>query len=674
MTYPEGKLTLSNYDPELLREHKAEKGRQCVAAKSESYQSLKELVERAAEVPITPSVLKNGKRGAANFIETKLIVLDIDSAMSLDQALKILENSGYKYAIYTSYSHSVSGKDKFHVIIPIDRIITTIDEYKATYRHASQTLFNSINDDQTCSPANLFFNSNPKTKKTYINEQGIDYPKQMPQKHQPTVPTVTTGKSSKLAKLSRRTRDFLLQGATEGEWHKEFILAVKNLKSAGFTKDEATEQLEKITGTLTDQDLYQIDHGFKDENFNYNVDMIGEIHPLRMRYLTPKGKFLNIPVKEIVDTYCKDEHLIVSISGQCYLNGKVTPISVVTEYIRDFSETSLKQQISKQNILSVFEAIKYNNRLTRFEELKKYIKYDGSSFNWTGLVEAVIGNKDPLIELILKHFVWQVKRKLFSKSVSYHMMPVFVGKSGSGKSMLISKMIDTLKDIAYLDGDFHKLVDTREAFALIDYYIYFVDEMSKAEKSDVESIKNKITSPTIQYRMLGTNSLQTGTNNATFIGASNVEIEHVIKDDTSARRFYQIVTLARMDWKAINELDFYTMWKSVDEEKDQPYILPHIEQIQQNQASFKHTTAIEHFVMEEYPTLTNQLFEGAKSISRGDLYTKYKDYRVQSGYPSSVGKHYFFSQIRSKIGDPDRIRQNNEDKFVYYYKDNKENT
>lgn len=665
-TYPSGKLYHKSQDPEILRSHKADQGKMCINGTIETFTSLKKLVERAAEVPITPSNLKNAKRAASNFIETNIIVLDIDSKYSMQDAINRLEQSQYKYGIYSSYSHAISGKDKFHVIIPIDRPITTSEEYKATYKHASLTLFDEENDEQTCSTANLFFNSNSSTKIIYVNENGRDYPKQYhaPKSYGVSAPIVVSDMESKISKLSNRTKNFLIAGAKDGTWHQEIILVIKNMKSAGFTKEEATDSLFKINNHLTKEDEYQIEHGYKDDNFVYQVDMISEEHPVRLKYTSAKGKYNNIPAKEIIETYSKERNLTIGINGQCYLNGLVTPIDIVAEYIRDFSESILKQQLSKQTIISVMGAMKYNNRLGRFEQLKNYIKYEPTNFDWDQLLFSITGINDPILVLILKHFVWQVKRKLFNMPVTYHMMPVFVGKSGSGKSMLITKMIQDLKDIAYLDGDFNKLIDTRESFALTDYYIYFIDEMSKADKADVESIKNKITSNTIQYRILGTHTLQTGTNNATFVGASNIEIEHVIKDETSARRFFQIVTSDRMKWDQINSFNYLEMWKSIDEMQDKPYIMDSLPEIEERQLQFKHKTAIEHFVREEFPTLNNR--EGTTQFTLNELYVKYKDYRVQSGYPSSVGKHYFFSQIKYIVGEPKRIKKDAAEVLVYF--------
>jgi hypothetical protein len=178
--------------------------------------------------------------------------------------------------------------------------------------------------------------------------------------------------------------------------------------------------------------------------------------------------------------------------------------------------------------------------------------------------------------------------------------------------------------------------------------------MSKADYADVESIKNKITSTTIQYRKLGTNMNDIGPNNATFIGASNLKLEHIIKDGTSARRFFQINTLDKLNWQAINEFDYLALWRSVDENQELPYIyekLPEIERIQQE---FKYKYPIEHFISEELAGISTQ-GDGTR-ISKKDLYAKYKEWSRECGYTYHQTKQVFFESLSAHIGEALRGR------------------
>ena len=53
----------------------------------------------------------------------------------------------------------------------------------------------------------------------------------------------------------------------------------------------------------------------------------------------------------------------------------------------------------------------------------------------------------PLDIAVVKHFVWQVKRKLIGLPVDHHIMPILFGKSGGGKSVAIHKLVEPLKEL-----------------------------------------------------------------------------------------------------------------------------------------------------------------------------------------------------------------------------------
>ena len=653
-TYPMSKLSIQNFDAVALREHKAVQGQSCLVGRLEEVETLAQLVELAAQVPITPSVLEQCRRAGRNFIETNIIVLDIDSHYDIKEAKQILDDAQIQYALYTSYSHRTFDVDKFHIILPTSQMITSIGDFKATYTHASKILFNSSNDTQTCSPSNLFFNSNPQTCTIFVNETGKKIEVKREGKIAPRTTTPTATAKSTNIKLSSRTLNFLTFGADNGKWHQEMILAIANMVSFGMSKDEVTERLEKITGELSSADRYQIDYGFKNSTFVYDTRAMTmeELHPLRVAYTSDKGKFLPIPAQEIIGTFVKEYYLVISITDQFYLSGIATPSDVVVEHIRDFSERHLKTQLTKSIIESVLGKMKFEAKQLRFNELKEYIKFTSASFNFEDLLIAVTGKADPIEVGIMKHFLWQVKRKMWEQPVENHIMPVFVGKSGCGKSHAISRMLSPIKDITYMDGDFKKLVDSRESFALIHNFVYFMDEMSKADKADVETIKNKITSPIIQYRKLGTNANETGPNNATFIGASNLDLEYVIKDTTSVRRFYQLTTLDKMNWEAINSFDFLQMWRSIDEARDITYIKEFWDDLVIAQQKFKTKSLVELFLLEDAPGLNS---EGVgEKIQQLKLYTRFDEYRNASGYQFKMSRHAFYGELRRAVGSPKR--------------------
>jgi hypothetical protein len=673
-TYPNGSLNIKTKDPEALKAHKADRGRFCIQGQTEQFETIEEVAKRASEVPITPSEMKDGRRARANFISTNIIVLDVDSGIDLNSCLVELDMSGYEFAVYTSYSHQVWGEDKFHVIMPTSTLITTEEEYKATYNFIASTVFRNNNDAQTCSPANLFFNSNTATVELFFNHNKIDVKRIKvisPTNSNYRATQTAIFKSplnddqTKIQKLSKRTLLFLQSGAPDGEWHTNRNLAVKNLKAAGFTRQECEDKIRKITGHLSEEDTYQISYCYTDKNWNYDTSMVGSMHPLKMRYTDKNGKLAPIPDQEIVNTFMAEKFLTVNLDGQFYLDGHKRDIEYVLEEIRNYSQTIMGKNISFQIISSILNKLSTDKKQVRFEELKSYIAFNPSAeFDFERLVKAITGSNSTLHVAVLKHFLWQVKRKIYGISVSYHNMPVLVGKSGSGKSQLIKKMLHPIHELVYYDGDFKKLVDTREAFNLINYFVYFIDEMSKAETADVESIKNKITSEKIQYRRLGTNSNAVGDNNSTFIGASNLNLQYVIKDATSVRRFFQINTLDKMDWEEINALNYLNMWQSIDESQSEPFIKPVFKEFEEEQQTFKYHTPLEHFIKEEGLTLEKD--ETFTRVSRNNLYKQFSLWISNNGYKYSINKHVFCDTLVNLLGSPCRGRVDGKNTTYYH--------
>jgi hypothetical protein len=244
--YPNGKLTIKSNLKIEIDNHKKLKAPQCIQGESEVYETFEDVVNRAAEVPIIPSELLDGKRLAENVLSNNLIVFDIDDSLSIKEALCILDKSNFTYGLYSSYSHKKFNKDKYHIIFPSDRNIENDLEYKATYAFLSSTLFNCINDGATKSQASLFYNSNPETKEIIIklgNPVPVQSAKQEVIIHNKIKSVITPSHK----KLSKKTMWFLLNGAEDGEWHQEIINAAKNLKACGYTIDESTEKLENIT-------------------------------------------------------------------------------------------------------------------------------------------------------------------------------------------------------------------------------------------------------------------------------------------------------------------------------------------------------------------------------------------------------------------------------------------
>jgi hypothetical protein len=242
---------------------------------------------------------------------------------------------------------------------------------------------------------------------------------------------------------------------------------------------------------------------------------------------------------------------------------------------------------------------------------------------------AVCGKSSTLDTIVMKHFIWQVKRKLAGLSVERHMMPVLWGKSGIGKSVAVSRLIEPLSSVA-LQTDMGIFGDQFSRRAFSRNYLVFFDELQGSESANINSMKQIITAPVIEWRAMRSERVMSAPQNSTFIGCSNDPVRDRIKDSTSSRRFWQINCSDQIDWDAINRIDYLALWRSVDEKAASP-ILNHLEKIKMIQESEIRTKdLVEQWLDEACEVVT---FDES-SLTTSELYEPFKEFCLWQGQKS----------------------------------------
>ena len=204
--------------------------------------------------------------------------------------------------------------------------------------------------------------------------------------------------------------------------------------------------------------------------------------------------------------------------------------------------------------------------------------------DWSSFIELNFDTRAmsaKLIEACLRKFIHSVKRRMMGLTVEDHLMIVFYGPQGCGKSELVRLLCGGFPSRLFASTNFAEIADSRQA-ALFGKYILFLDEMGKADHADVETIKTVVTRSNFEYRPMGTNASMPAVQNSTFIGTSNKTLGEIIKDTTGNRRFAQIdmnpataraasdQDLRREIFDYVNAFDFTAMWCSVDAEAECP--------------------------------------------------------------------------------------------------------
>lgn len=316
--------------------------------------------------------------------------------------------------------------------------------------------------------------------------------------------------------------------------------------------------------------------------------------------------------------------MVVTYKGQYSLHGRDTKFEIVRA--RMFQESRrVSRKFSYQDIDA---SLLLHHDLIRENYLRE--KLDGIAKSYEPndhlkcFVRALCGKDDQPVLNVFQHFIWQVKRKLLNLPVENHMMPVICGTSGSGKSEAVRKLLQPLEELSVIKQlDCFK--DERQYSVFSDYYVVFLDEMAKGDSTDFESMKNIITAPAITWRPLYTNRQMSIRNHATFIGTSNYELDDIIKDPTSSRRWFAIKTPERCDWDAVNKVDYQLIWKSVNAYAASP-ILESFANIRLLQEASRYKTDVELFIEDIQLTPTKGSF-----IPTYKLYERYTQWIEENG-------------------------------------------
>lgn len=277
----------------------------------------------------------------------------------------------------------------------------------------------------------------------------------------------------------------------------------------------------------------------------------------------------------------------VSVNYHGALNYQAKPIDDLKSFrARLFLDAkSYSRKLTRDEIDAALDLFMSAERRKAMEEFtERFAKsYDGSGKHLISrFIRAVTGNEREISIAVIRHFIWQVKRRLLGLPIQDHMMPVMVGPQRSGKSTAIKKLLGPLGEM-YIGKLVTQLTDEREWEMFRRYPVIVVDEMAQADKACLQTLKYVITTDDrLTYRPMRTNHQETMRPISTFVGTSNVGLEEVIKDRTGNRRFFQIDCLPEMDWAAIDGIDFELVWKSVDA-YDQCPIEKHIRLIQEHQ-------------------------------------------------------------------------------------------
>ena len=595
------------------------------------YNSVRDLAKIVIGHDWSQSVFKDNYRKEENFLETSIIALDVDKGCTLQRAGELF--SKYKHLIVTTRSHQLSKSgeeptDRFRVILFLENKITDVIVYRLTWTYLYEQ-FSFI--DPACKDAGRFWYKGNEVISE--NDNGLLVPVQNFALKAQIMQQSLFMKGA----LSKKTQQIVKKGMDEkGARNISMFKAALDFRQNNYTEAEMLDQLSGKSTLPANEEKSALRSG-------YNREPLYEARTSE-----------RIPTKDWVYKWLLLNNVSFNMkTEEVAIDGRSTSFeALIATIVLDVDKQQAKY--GEEKIKHALTLWKRSQSDGIVESVRKNIKFDPnvSDDSLKAFLTAVTGKEDKFNTASLKHFVWQLKRKLFNQGVvDHHLMLVVYGKTGAGKTEAIKKLLEPIDLLYRSPQDMTVINDERGVRILHDSYCIFFDEMAKANKVDVDRLKNVISTPTVTYRLMRSNSSSTVKNNAVFIGATNHTIKELIFDTTSARRFWQIDTLNKLDWDSINNLESLKIWQCVDEKSASP-ILSEISAMHKIQDStFRNKSYIEEWITDFCEVISED--RGPNQwTSREKLYIDFKTWMEHQNFHHLPSISRFSSEI-AKYKDHD---------------------
>lgn len=360
--------------------------------------------------------------------------------------------------------------------------------------------------------------------------------------------------------------------------------------------------------------------------------------------MTPSADFIKDP-RLYIQVYIKQNNITVTPSGSVFgpkgRNAKEVYNTLYIDYTKDVqsynsaerekaaNKRSMCREYSDRFMSMVFqEYISLTQLNHRYELIQKLACEHENLAPVKTFVQAVTGAAAPEDVAVIAHWMWSVKMKMNKRLPTYHIMPVFFGPQEGGKTNAIRKLLSPIEEYK-LNISLDQMTDERNYASMENNYVIFFDEMERADRVDIDSLKKQITLDYNDYRPLHTNSIQRARQACSFIGATNRPLAEQIVDSTGMRRFWQMNCLPVLDWEKINNLNSLEMWRGIDENKENGYLLGEHKIVKARQAELTQKDEFDLFIQEKEITI-----EGGdtQEVDNKVLYADYKIWAADNGY------------------------------------------
>lgn len=262
--------------------------------------------------------------------------------------------------------------------------------------------------------------------------------------------------------------------------------------------------------------------------------------------------------------------------------------------------------------------------------------------------------------VVLKHFIWLVKRNLFSLETVNELWLALFGAQGCGKNYIAKNLLAGPLAEFYVETELNKLGDIdREIRKFTENLIVNFDELamgtgdksSKLNETMLQNLKTIVTRKELVFRQMGGQKQIKMDKKFVPMSTANHHLYDVIYDQTGMRRFYELnseqeqgIQFDNAEVASIKQ-DMIKVYRGINEHNQKGFLDFGSEvgkRIQAIQSSYKPRTSIDEWIDD------NGITKALNTEQAKTLYYRYKKYCTEFGY-SPFGYKNFIVTMKDKF-------------------------
>ncbi len=217
------------------------------------------------------------------------------------------------------------------------------------------------------------------------------------------------------------------------------IIEDENLRDKdAHKKNTKTRIIQLITEVAPDVNPTEKDAVYKEidcEGFDLTLQDFNDTFKsgiARQKILDTFGGRWPQTYEEMIEFFCEENGVMFRIGGKLKTDNGIEDardvmdqLTLISGNLNIFKSTHTRDAALNIKIRNDYTA--YYNKIIQDIKFDESIVQQADT-EWKRFISAMLGpneNDLHICEIILKHFIWQVKRKMNKQKVTYHIMPVF---------------------------------------------------------------------------------------------------------------------------------------------------------------------------------------------------------------------------------------------------------